>query len=87
MMSIRSIPSRSWIASSIGIQIPFSTSSGVAFGYGTMIAIASIAVSGKISFFREPHVTIPPTSTAIIAKFAATWLRQNHKIIPCIASP
>ena len=28
----RSMPSRSWIASSIGTQTPFSTSSGVAFG-------------------------------------------------------
>ena len=74
------MPCKSLSASSIGIQTPFSTSSGVAPGYGILTDTTLVEVSGNISFFSFSHVEIPASKTKAIIKLAATLLRENHFI-------
>ncbi len=77
-----SVPSTSAIASSIRSMTLRSTSAGVAPGNGTSIATELAEISGKSSSF----VTITLSSPAKIRKknsrFAATWFRANHAIMP-----
>ena len=77
---ITSMPCKSLSASSIGIQTPFSTSSGVAPGYGILTETTLVEVSGNISFLSFSQVEIPANKTKAIIKLAATLLRENHFI-------
>ena len=79
---ICSMPSMPWMASSIRMQTPSSTSSGAAPRYGTWMLTMSSSISGKVSP-RTLNMPIRPlTMMNTISRLAATGLRANQSIIP-----
>ena len=65
-------PSIPLTASSITKITPFSTSSGLAPGYGTMIDTMSRSNSGKTSCFMCIRLTAPTRIRTAAARLAAT---------------
>ena len=76
------MPCRPSKTDSIGSITPFSTSTGAAPGYGTLILIILRSERGNISLLIVAKEIAPAKKTKTITKFAATGLRLNHEISP-----
>ena len=76
------MPSMPWIASSMRMLTPSSTSSGAAPRYGTWMLTMSSSSSGNVSP-RTLNIPMRPlTMMNAISRLAATGLRANQSIIP-----
>ena len=84
---ISSIPSMALISSSMGMQMPSSTSWGAAPGYITRIWTMSMENSGKSSTLMLIAAKSPPTISTHISRLAATGFFANQATTGFTGSP
>ena len=76
------MPSMPWMASSILMQTPCSTSLGAAPRYTTLTEIMSELTDGKTSRFPDQSPINPATKIPTTSRLAATWFLANQSITP-----